>query len=90
LLNLGTLGGTESQANGVNRGGLIVGWSRTASGEKRACLWRAGRIVDVNSLAAIGPDARLVEAAAINDVGQLVADGSNGHAYLITLPAGFQ
>jgi hypothetical protein len=28
----------------------------------------------------------LVEATAINDMGQVVANGSNGRAYLLTLP----
>ena len=52
-----------------------------------AFLWSAGRMIDLNSLASVGPGGVLVDAAAINDVGQIVANGSNGRAYLINLPA---
>jgi probable HAF family extracellular repeat protein len=90
ITDLGTLGGTESQADGVNSRGLIVGWAKTTDGEPHAFLWNAGRMLDLNSFAPIGPDAVLVEATAINDVGQIVANGSNGRAYLITLPTQLQ
>jgi probable HAF family extracellular repeat protein len=86
MTDLGTLGGSESQADGINAGGLTVGWSRTASGARHAVLWDSGRMVDLNSLVNIGAGVWLEEATATNGVGQIVANGSNGRAYLIALP----
>lgn len=37
--NLGTLGGSESEAMGINDAGYIVGWSLNAAGEQRGFLW---------------------------------------------------
>ena len=90
MLDLGTLGGTDSQADGIDRNGLIVGWSRTAGGESHACLWTSSRIVDLNSFIGIAPGVWLEEATAVNEAEQMVVNGSNGHTYLITLPAGLQ
>jgi probable HAF family extracellular repeat protein len=87
MTDLGTLGGDRSQAEGINGSGWIVGWSRTASGTERAILWKTGRMVDLNSLVSAGPGIWLEDATGINESGQIVANGSNGHAYLITLPA---
>jgi probable HAF family extracellular repeat protein len=90
MTDLGTLGGTESQADGINDSGWAVGWSRTAGGEQHAFLWSSGRMIDLNSFAAPGSGIRLEEATAVNDVGQIVANANNGHAYLIALPIQFQ
>jgi len=65
---------------------VIVGWSNMASGQHHAFVWYSGRIVDLNRLVNIGPGIWLAEATADNDAGQIVANGSNGHAYLIVLP----
>jgi probable HAF family extracellular repeat protein len=86
MMDLGTLGGTDSQANGIDSLGLIVGWAKTASGEQHAFLWSTGRMLDLNSFTTLEPNAVLVEATSINDVGQVVANGSNGRVYLISLP----
>jgi len=86
MTDLGTLGGADSQADGMNRDGLVVGWAKTASGEQHAFLWTGGQMVDLNSLVDMAPGAALVEATAINDAGQIVANGSNGRAYLVSMP----
>ena len=90
MTDLGTLGGSDSQADSINSHGLIVGWASTPSGDRHAFLWSAGRMLDLNSLASPRTDSVLVEATAINDIGQLVANGSNGRAYLIALPVQFR
>jgi probable HAF family extracellular repeat protein len=86
MTDLGTLGGTDSQADGVNNSGWVVGWSRTAGGQQHAFLWSSGHMIDLDSFAAPAPGVWLEEATAVNDIGQIVANASNGHAYLITLP----
>jgi len=87
MTDLGTLGGPDSQADGINNSGIVVGWAMTPNGRRHAVVWGSGRAVDINSFAKIGGSATLEEATAINDVGQVVANGNNGHAYLVTLPA---
>jgi probable HAF family extracellular repeat protein len=87
MVDLGALGGADSRGDSINSAGQIAGWAQTANGEQHAFLWSAGRMIDLNSLATVGPGVALVEAAAINDVGQIVANGSNGRAYLINLSA---
>jgi probable HAF family extracellular repeat protein len=82
MSDLGTLGG-DSQANGINSSGQIVGWSTTPGGQRHAVLWISGRMVDLNTLS--GLDVVLEEATAINDFGQVVVNGVNGHAYRIDL-----
>ena len=89
MMDLGTLGGSDSQADGIDGSGVIVGWSRTANGEKHAFVWSAGRMIDLNSLAVLETGVSLEEATAINDVGQIVANASNGRAYLIAMPASY-
>jgi len=86
MTDLGTLGGSESQADSINGSGLVVGWSRTAGGEQHAILWSSGLMIDLNRFATLGPGVWLEEATAVNDVGQIVANANNGHAYLIVLP----
>jgi probable HAF family extracellular repeat protein len=83
MTDLGTLGGPASQADAINRGGLVVGWAQTFTGEQHAFLWNSGKMVDLNSLVTLEQGAVLIEATAINDAGQIVANGSNGRAYLI-------
>jgi probable HAF family extracellular repeat protein len=90
MTDLHTLGGNESQADAIDGSGLIVGWSRDAGGERHAFLWVSGRMVDLNSLVSVGPGVWLEEATGINSAGQIVANGSNGHAYLIVLPGSLQ
>jgi len=44
---LGTLGGTSSLANGVNKSDDVVGTSETADGQSHAFLWSQGTMTDL-------------------------------------------
>ncbi len=70
MIDLGTLGGTFSQARAVNNVGQVVGRSRTSKGDLHAFLWTAtDGMVDMGTLG--GDDA---QALALNDLGQAVGD----------------
>lgn len=85
---LPTLGGSLGAALGINESGWAVGWAQTASAAQHAALWQAGQAFDLNSLLApASAGLTLVSANAINDLGQIVGQLSNGHAYLAN-PAG--
>ena len=95
MIDLGTLGGSESFGNGINASGQIVGKSdTTTSANQHGFLYRPGspNLIDLNTLVAGSPSATyvtLVQGWGINDDGLIVADGvdsRNGHthAYLLT------
>lgn len=69
VTDLGTLGGSASEAYGVNNSGQVVGWARTASGEQHAFLYSAGTMTDLGSL---GGGSSL--AHGINNSGQVVGE----------------
>jgi len=55
MTDLGTLGGTESLARGINDSGQVVGYSATASGHWYAFLYYGGTMADLGTLG--GPTA---------------------------------
>jgi probable HAF family extracellular repeat protein len=73
MIDLGTLGGTVSEAYGINNKGEIVGWSTTAAPSRHhAFLYSGGVMHDLGTL----PGGTASDAYAINDYGQIV--GSSG------------
>ena len=72
-IDLGTLGGTFSEAVAVNASGQVVGDSTTAApGERHAFSWtRAGGMVDLGTLGG-----SFSFAAAVNDGGQVVGSSA--------------
>lgn len=83
---LGTLGGPNSEALDFNRNGQVVGWSATAAGAHHGFLWTGSSMVDVNAFASAGDGVVFVRAVAIDEAGRILAHGSNGHAYLVSVP----
>ena len=77
--DLGTLGGQQSLAQGINDAGQIVGFSFLADGSLRATLWENGSIVN------LGSGGNFSYATAINNKGQIVGSSTgpfNPRAYL--------
>ena len=69
VTELGTLGGTESAALGLNDANQVVGWSNAANGQKHAFRWSQGSMLDLGTL---GGDASV--AWAINNAGVVVGE----------------
>lgn len=84
MIDLGTLGGVNSFGEGINASGQVVGESNIAGGALDAFMYSDGEMLDLNSLIDPNLDITLSQAVGINDLGQIVADGTNGAAYLLT------
>ena len=76
ITDLGTLGSEDvrdyDDASDINERGGIVGSSHTAAGYRHACLWRAGRMLD------LVPPRGESYATAVNDRGQVVGTAGLG------------
>jgi len=68
VLDLGTLGGTQSLARAVNTAGTVVGWAYPPGiNRQRAFLWRDGVMTDLGTFGGIVSDA-----SDVNDDGIIV------------------
>jgi probable HAF family extracellular repeat protein len=79
MRDLGTLGGTYAQANGINNHGAVVGESRLADGETvHAFLYENGVLRDLHALTRMPSGWVLVSANDINDGRQILARACRG------------
>ena len=78
MTDLGTLGGAASEAFAINASGQVVGWSNTSSNTQDGFLYTGGQMLDLNSLLDSSDAAAytISGATAINDSGQIVANGT--------------
>jgi len=86
MTDLGTLGGMSSMAYGVNNFGQVVGYSYNAQWTSYAYVTgiNGAGMTNLNTLVSLPNGAHLTEARGINDMGQIVANGSDNHAYLVS------
>src|SRR6266536_76396 len=68
VTDLGTLGGSYSQAVAVNTLGQVVGNSGTIGGAFHGFLWQNGTMTDLGTLGGT----HILEVAGVNDLGQVV------------------
>lgn len=75
LTDLGTLGGRDSQALGINSRGEVVGVSSVASGDRHAFRDIGGKMTDLGTL----PKGSYSTADAINDRGVIAGTSDSGN-----------
>jgi len=75
-----------AEAVAINESGQVVGSVSDDAGERRAFITGANGqgLVDLNSLVQLGGGFVFDFAHGINNVGQIIATGSDGHGYLLT------
>jgi len=77
--------GLICEAYGINDYGQVVGYSASSANGTRAFLYRGGVMLDLTSLVENLPAGEvLMIAYGINNRGQIIADGSRGHGYILT------
>lgn len=72
VTDLGTLGGSSSQAYGINDAGQVVGKADTSSGFRHAFLWDQGTMNDLGTVDGYSYSS----AYKINNVGQVIGSAS--------------
>lgn len=76
LYDLGTLGGSFSEARAINNTGQVVGLSTLANGQQRAFLYENGTMYDINNIIAYGTQWTIIAAYDIDDDENIAAAGT--------------
>jgi probable HAF family extracellular repeat protein len=88
IKDLGVLaGGSYSIAFGINDSNVVVGYANTSDNSAHAMIWTSAEgMQDLNSLISASSGWTLINANAINSVGQITGYGSkNGHNHAFVL-----
>lgn len=81
FLDLGTLGGLQSEGLAINAAGDVVGSSDIASGgSSHAFLYHSGELLDLNDRVVSANGWTLTSAVYINNAGQIIVVGMNRNA----------
>jgi len=81
FLDLGTLGGLQSEGLAINTAGDVVGSSEIASGgTSHAFLYHSGELLDLNDRVVSANGWTLASAVYINNAGQIIVVGMNRNA----------
>lgn len=86
MMDLGTLGGTDSFAYAINDAGVIVGSAATTSGEFHAFVLELGVMSDLNTMVESNSAWILTSALAVNSSGHIVGQGivsGQSHGFLL-------
>jgi probable HAF family extracellular repeat protein len=75
MIDLGTFGGPQSHAAGLDAYGHVVGYAEFPDRRSHAFLYCEGTLLDLNDLIPADSEWELVSADAINDVGQILGVG---------------
>jgi probable HAF family extracellular repeat protein len=78
ITDLGTLGGTSSQAFSINAGGQVSGWASTTGGDRHAFLYD-GSMHDLGTFAGFNS-----AGGGVNASGQVIGQDDYGHTFLWT------
>lgn len=89
IIELGTLGGDASGAQGVDEFGWAVGWSYTGSGELHGFLYGDGNMLDLGLLiggtyslaTTISGEGRIAGLSGINQYGPLLQESTQGFVW---------
>jgi probable HAF family extracellular repeat protein len=89
MADVGSLGGPFTFARGINSAGWVTGNSTNASFQNRAFVYDGATMRDLNLLSFVTPlPTVLTVSHGINDVGQIIANGEDGRAFLLTPVSG--
>src|SRR5437762_14120676 len=78
IIDLGTLGGSQSEALGLNNNGQVVGWAKTAANVNRAFVTAPSSPINpATDMVPLMTGGTFNFAYAINSSGQICGDGNS-------------